>query len=367
MVSKSIIMEPLKELFNKPFYTHFSQEIARADRNFNAKQFFEDVTENLDALELNQRLRNTSLVLKKHLPGSYKKSVDIMLKAIPHTKRGYTNLVFPDFVGLYGHDDFDLSMAALEQFTKSGSSEFAIREFLKRDFSKTIKVMQRWAKDKDHHVRRLASEGSRPRLPWSFKLDAVIKDPAITRSILEALKEDQELYVRKSVANHLNDISKENADYMLELVNGWDKTNPHTSWIIKHASRSLIKKGHAGSLSVFNFEKNVKVAVENFKLKSPEIKLGESLQFEFGLVSLKNTEQKLVIDYVIHYRKKSGELSPKVFKLKEIMLQPKQRALISKKQLFKDFTTRKHSAGEHLVEVQVNGIIMHSQPFKLAL
>jgi len=360
-------MEPLKELFNKPFYTHFSQEIAKADKNFNAGQFFADVTENMESLELNQRLRNTSLVLNKHLLGSYKKSIDIMMKVIPHTKRGYTNLVFPDFVGLYGHDDFDLSMAALAHFTKFGSSEFAIREFLKRDFSKTIKVMQQWAKDKDPHVRRLASEGSRPRLPWSFKLDAVIKDPAVTKHILEALKEDGELYVRKSVANHLNDISKENADYMLALVNGWDKANPHTSWIIKHASRSLIKKGHAGSLSVFNFEKNVKVAVENFKLKSAKIKLGEYLHFDFELVSLKNTEQKLVIDYVIHYRKKSGELSPKVFKLKEIMLPPRQKVLISKKQLFRDFTTRKHNAGEHIVEVQVNGTIVHAQAFKLTV
>lgn len=225
--------------------------------------------------------------------------------------------------------------------------------------------MNKWAEDKNHHVRRLASEGSRPRLPWSFKLDEVIKDPKVTRSILEKLKADEELYVKKSVANHLNDISKENTDYMLGLINTWDKTNPHTAWIIKHASRTLIKKGHAGSLAVFDFEKNVKVRIANFKLNKTKIKLGEELNFNFDLISEKIKSQKLVIDYVIHYAKKSGGQSPKVFKLKELDLKPKQTVSISKKQRFQDFTTRKHYSGKHIVEVMVNGKSLMKKQFVL--
>lgn len=358
-------MEPLKEMFNRAFYERLAKEFSKADKNFNASKFIGDVTTGMEALSLNERMRNTSHVLKKHLPTDYKKILDIFFKVIPNMHGGYTNLLFPDFVGIYGHEQADLSMEALKFFTQFGSSEFAVREFLKRDFKKSIALMNKWAGDKNAHVRRLASEGSRPRLPWSFKLDAVIKNPSVTSSILEKLKEDPELYVRKSVANHLNDISKDNPDHMLKLVNGWDKSHTHTSWIIKHASRSLIKKGHAGSLAVFDFEKNVKVKLEKLTLKNAKLKLGDSLEFTFDLVSEKKTPQKLVVDYVIHYRKKSGELSPKVFKLTELNLQAGERVTISKKQVIKDFTTRKHFAGSHVLEIQVNGKIMGEKRFQL--
>lgn len=358
-------MEPLKEMFNPAFYERFAAEFKKADPTFDKAGFIKEVTKNLDSLSLNQRLRRTSESLHSFLPSDYKKAIGVLRNVIPNTYGGYTNLVFPDFVGLYGHGDFQTSMDALRYFTQFGSSEFAIREFLKRDFEKTIKVMKGWAKDKNHHVRRLASEGSRPRLPWSFKLDKVIKDPSLTISILQTLNKDPELYVRKSVANHLNDISKEHPEFMLEAIRGWDKTNEHTRWIIKHASRTLIKKGHAGSLSVFDFEKDAKVKIEKFRFNKTKLRLGETLLFEFEIVSAKKKEQKLVVDYIIHYRKKLGDLSPKVFKLTELNLGSGERIKISKKQLFKDFTTRKHFKGEHLLEIQVNGKKIFQERFLL--
>jgi 3-methyladenine DNA glycosylase AlkC len=360
-------MDPLKEMFNKPFYRHFAEAFAQADQNFNAQAFVREVTENLDALSLNGRLRNTAVVLQKYLPADFRKSVDVLFRAAPLLKTGYTALVLPDFVALYGKDHFDLSMEALKQFTLLGSSEFAIREFLKTDLVKTLAVMNKWAEDKNPHVRRLASEGSRPRLPWSFKLEQIIKEPKLTTGILEKLKADEELYVKKSVANHLNDISKDNTAYMLQLVKSWDSNHPHTGWIIKHASRTLIKKGNKDSLSIFNFEKNVKVSLLKFKLHNAAIRLGEELQFEFDLVSEKKTPQKLVIDYTIHYSKSSGELSGKVFKLKEVTLLPGQQIHIIKKQVFKDLTTRKHYPGKHVLEIMVNGKVMGSKAFHLQL
>ena len=354
-------------MFNKKFYERLSRELTKVHPAFRAPQFLQEVTEGLEPLSLNERLRKTSVVLKNYLPPDYKTALSILFAVAPNMPGGYTSLVFPDYVGLYGKDHFDLSMKALRYFTSFGSSEFAIREFIKHDLKKTIGVMKQWAKDKDPHVRRLASEGSRPRLPWSFKLDDVIRHPELTEAILDELKEDPELYVRKSVANHLNDISKDNPTYMLQVVTAWDKTNPATAWIVKHASRSLIKKGHAGSLAVFDFEKNVKVEVENFKLRPSKLKLGEKLFFSFDLVSKKTNDQKLVVDYVIHYRKKSADLAPKVFKLKELTLKPKQRVSFSKSQVFKDFTTRTHTAGTHVVEIQVNGKILHRAEFYLQI
>lgn len=360
-------MEPLKEMFNREFYQHFAQVFAKADKNFNAEAFVKAVTANLEELSLNGRLRNTAIILQQHLPQDFKKAIDILYKASPYLRRGYTALVLPDFVALYGKANFDLSMEALRDFTQLGSSEFGIREFIRTDPDRTLKVMEKWAEHEDHHVRRLASEGSRPRLPWSFKLEQIIKNPSLTTGILEKLKTDDTLYVRKSVANHLNDISKDNTDFMLQLLKNWDNSHPHTTWIIKHASRTLIKKGHQDSLSLFNFEKDVKVSVDNFSLNTSHVKLGEELQFSFELSSLKSTRQKLVVDYAIHYVKASGEQSKKVFKLKEVDLQPGQTLKLAKKQLFKDLTTRKHYSGKHDVEIMVNGKTFSRTEFELII
>ena len=358
---------PLKEMFNLKFYQQLGGELSKADRHFHADAFVKEVTAGLDERSLIERMRNTSVVLKKHVPADYKKTIELFTEIIPAYTSSFTSLIFPDFVGQYGHTHFDLSMEALKHFTKYGSSEFAVREFLKRDFNKTIKVMNTWAADENHHVRRLASEGSRPRLPWSFHLQEVIKNPEVTRPILEKLKADDELYVKKSVANHLNDFSKHHAAYMLDVINSWDKTNEHTAWIIKHASRTLIKKGHPSTLSVFNFEKNVKIKVSDFRLNTSTIRLGDTLVFDFTIESQKKTAQKLVIDYAIGYVKKSGEISPKIFKLKETDLQPRQTACITKAQRFIDFSTRKHFAGKHFIELLINGKPYLKKGFRVQL
>lgn len=358
-------MEPLKELFNCAFYEQFADSFTTVYNGFERNQFVKDVTRNFEPLSLNERMRNTSVVLQKHLPADYEKALEIMYAVVPTLKTGYTTLVFPDFVSQFGLKHQQLSLEALKYFTRFGSSEFAIRVFLKHDFEKTLATMVEWAGDENHHVRRLASEGSRPRLPWSFKLPQVIENPRITQPILEQLKADPELYVRKSVANHLNDFSKDNPDYMLDLVGSWDRSHPHTAWIVKHGTRTLIKKGNAASMAVFGFEKEVKLLIENFRLVSSDLKLGDVLDFSFDLVSEKQTSQKLVVDYIIHYRKSAGDLSPKVFKLKELHLEPNQRITLSKKQRIQDFTTRKHYAGDHLLEIQVNGVVMAKLSFQL--
>jgi 3-methyladenine DNA glycosylase AlkC len=358
-------MEPLKEMFNLPFYQHFARAFGEADRNFNPEAFVRDVTENMEMLSLNERLRKTSLTLQKHLPKDYQKSLSVLYKASPNLRTGYTALVLPDFVGLFGKDHFDLSMDALRDFTALGSSEFAVREFLKTDPARTLKVMHKWAEDDNVHVRRLASEGSRPRLPWSFKLERIIREPSITQGILERLNTDNELYVRKSVANHLNDHSKDNVDYMLQLVKSWDHQNKHTAWIVKHAIRSLIKKGNKDALMIFGFGGDAKVNVINLTIDKTSLQLGEYLQFAFEVVSEDAQAQKLVIDYGIHYAKSSGNQTRKVFKLKEVTMQPGDRISISKKQLFQDLTTRKHYSGKHILDILVNGETLASEVFDL--
>ncbi len=353
-------MEPLKEMFNSAYYTRLAHQIRQVYKAFTSEKFLKDVLEPLASLSLNERMRHTSVVLHHYLPADYKKAIDILKETIPLLKPGYTNLVFPDFVSQFGINDVKTSLQALHYFTQFGSSEFAIRTFLKSDIERTLKVMYQWSEDDNEHVRRLSSEGSRPRLPWSFKLDAIIQDPGLTQPILENLKQDDSLYVRKSVANHINDISKDTPDYVLRLVKTWDTQHPHTAWIVKRGCRSLFKQGDQQSLAAFKYTKNVKVSLRKFKLNTDSIKIGEAITFQFELISKHSKTQKLMVDYRVHYVKKGGGTSPKVFKLKEINLEPNANVSILKKQRFQDFTTRKHFAGKHKLEILINGVVAKS-------
>ena len=359
-------MEPLKEMFNNVYFQKLVNVVSSVYPPLNKKTFFRELTDDLEVKSLNERLRHTSKVLQTHLPARFEDAIVILDQVIPRMEKGYTALVFPDFVGCFGKDKEEISLAALKRYTIYGSSEFAIREFLKKDFEKTLSVMRTWLRDPNLHVRRLVSEGSRPRLPWSFKLDAVIRNPEFTAPILTALCADPELYVKKSVANHLNDISKDHPDYMMGLVKKWDRKNDHTSWIVKHASRTLIKKGNKTALRLFDVRHTIQVKLDHFKLSPKSIQLGQTLHVEFYLKSESKKAQKLIVDYIIEYRTKSGGLSSKVFKLKELVLSAGQEVFISKNQRLMDFTTRKHYPGKHKLSIQVNGIINHTVEFKLS-
>jgi 3-methyladenine DNA glycosylase AlkC len=356
-------MEPLKEMFGPVYFNKLAGSVKQVYKPFAAEPFLKDVLEPLASLSLNERMRHTSVTLQKHLPQDYPKTIAIMREVIPLLPTGYTALVFPDYVSQFGTHDFKTSLEALHFFTRFGSSEFAIRTFLKLDFDQTIQHLYKWSEDRNEHVRRLSSEGSRPRLPWSFKLDAVIQNPKRTQPILENLKQDESLYVRKSVANHINDFSKDSPDYVLKLVKRWDQSHPHTAWIVKRGCRSLFKQGDKKSLAAFNYTKDVQVAIKNFTLTPQTVKIGGAINFAFELVSKKKSTQKLMVDYRIHYAKKTGALSPKVFKLKELSLKPGESISISKKQSFQDFTTRKHFSGKHRLEILVNGEVVKRVEF----
>jgi 3-methyladenine DNA glycosylase AlkC len=349
-------------MFGKPYFTRLAEAVRQIHKPFRQDVFLRQVLEPLPALSLNERMRHTSVTLKQHLPDNYQTTIGILRDVAPLTNRGYTALVFPDFVSQFGTHDVRTSLDALHYFTKFGSSEFAVRTFLKLDFDRTIRIMHEWSNDDDEHVRRLASEGSRPRLPWSFKLDMVINNPESTRGILENLKEDDSLYVRKSVANHLNDITKDSPQYVLKLIKGWDQKHVHTQWIIKRGCRSLFKLGDKQSLRAFNFTQHIQIGIRQFSI-TPKVKIGGLLTFGFDLASKSGTIQKLMVDYRIHYIKKSGQPSVKVFKLKEIELKPGEVLPILKTQRFQDFTTRKHFAGKHKLEIVVNGEVVKKSAF----
>lgn len=358
--------EPLKELFNRAYFERLAKELGAVHPQLKRDAFLKAVQHGNEGRELNARMRHAAITLRSYLPTDYRKAVHVLKDLAPRMPKGYTALLYPDFVGVHGLDEPAFSLEALRYFTPFGSSEFAVREFFRRDTQGTLKVMRAWAEDHDEHVRRLASEGSRPRLPWSFRLEAVVKDPSLTTPILERLRTDDALYVRKSVANHLNDFSKDHPTYMVALLNRWDREHPHTAWIAKHASRSLIKAGDPAALALFAFDTKVKVRVDDLVVSPKRIQLSDRIIVSFTVVSEAARTQQLAIDYAIHYRKANGGTSRKVFKLKEVELPAKGALSLSKQQRIVDFSTRRHHPGVHVVEVQVNGRVMAQAAFELA-
>lgn len=355
----------LKEMFNAARFRRIAKDTAAVYPRFDQKKFLALTLPGLDGLNLLQRLRRVTEGLRATLPQDYVKALAVLRKLAPRTERGFVSLFLPDFVGLYGLNDFDLSLDALKFFTSFGSSEFGIRPFLRQDLRRTLKVMEAWSRDEDEDVRRLASEGCRPRLPWSFRLDALIADPSPAAKILENLKADPSLYVRKSVANHLNDITKDHPAWVLDRIERWDLENVHTAWIAKRALRSLIKAGDRRALAVIGAGHAAEVKARGFSVSPKRLRLGARVVFSFAFLSTAKAPQKLVVDYAIHYVKKSGGSSAKVFKWKELRVGPGETATLTKSQVVKDFTTRKHHAGHHRVEVMINGAVFAEAGFLL--
>ncbi len=345
----------LKDMFDKARYRRMARAVAAVFPKFDQKQFLKLTLPDLEPLSLLQRLRRATEGLHATLPADYPKALAVLRQVAPSFGEGFTSLVLPDFVGCYGLDHFDLSLDALKFFTSFGSSEFAIREYLRTDLPRTLKTMEKWSRDRDEHVRRLASEGCRPRLPWSFKLRPLIVDPSPVAPILENLQADSSLYVRKSVANHLNDITKDHPEWVLDRISRWDLTNPHTAWIAKRALRTMIKKGDRRALAVVGAGEPAQVKVTSFAVTPRLITLGEALTISSHFHSTGRAAQRLVVDYVIHYVKQSGAASEKVFKWKELDLAPGEKVILAKRQSIRDFTTRKHHPGAHRVELMING------------
>lgn len=367
MTTDSVQAAPaLKEIFNRALLKYFAEETAAIWPKFDGERFMRLATAGLNDLGIMQRMRQTAISLHETLPQDFPKALQILERLAPRISQGFAPISLSEFVALYGQDHFDLSLDALKFLTSFGSSEFAVRHFLIADFDRTIAVMRNWARDDNEHVRRLASEGSRPRLPWSFQLKNLIADPSATGSILERLKADPSLYVRKSVANHLNDVGKDHPDLLIERLGSWDLDNKHTAWIARHALRTLIKKGGARALALIGTTGPAKVRIDAFSVLPARIRLGERIAIKISLTSTSKIAQRLVVDYAVHYPKKNG-ISRKVFKLNEIGLPPDGSREFAISQTVKDFTTRKHNAGFHRVELIINGEVMAVSGFDLDL
>jgi len=354
--------EPLKNLYNEPFFKSLNAAMYQAYPEFDAQKFNALIfDENWEAKELKQRMRHITESLHRCLP-DYEQAIPILKATSSQFSNTFTHMFFPEYAELYGMKHYDISMDALEHFTQYSSSEFAIRPFIIKYPKETMQYMQVWANHENEHVRRLASEGCRPRLPWAMQLPAFVQEPSPVLTILEQLKHDESLYVRRSVANNLNDIAKDHPQIVCDTAKRWLGNNSDTDWLVKHACRTLLKQAHPETLALFGFTPAKHVQVQNFTVSS-EVIWGGKVSFSATLNSNKPLGE-VRLEFAIDFMKANGKTSRKVFKISESSIKETSK-IIEKSFSFKPISTRKYYAGEHQLSLIINGQECARQSFLL--
>lgn len=353
------------QLFNKETVTYLSTLIKDAYGDFDDKKFVKDVLKEFPNLELKQRITHITTCLKDHLPDNYRKATKILLKAQPpeldpnKTDDDFGEFILSptsEFVSMYGRSpkDLDFSLKALKEMTKRFTVEGPIRFFINDFPEETMAFLEECAGDTNYHVRRLASEGTRPSLPWNQKLVIDYKKPL---PILDALYADKTRYVTRSVANHLNDIAKLDPKLVVDTLSRWQKEKKQSekemAFITKHSLRTLVKKGDKQALKLLGFGAKPDITVKLLETATPQVVVGSA--FEFALEFESHKKQNLMIDYVMHFYNNAKKPSTKVFKLKEVSATKGQTIKLHKKHPLKLMTTKRLYAGEHSITLQING------------
>lgn len=363
-------------LFNPIKVEKIASEIRAVYEEFLQEAFVKDVLTRLPELELKERIYHIRDMLTLYLPQDFIKAANILLEALPEaldnskTDDDFGDFIYApygEFVVLHGCCDEHLSFSlqALRELTKRFSAEFAIRDFINTFPQQTLAVLIECSLSENYHERRLASEGLRPKLPWAKKLTIDHTEPL---THLDNLFYDHSRYVTRSVANHLNDIAKIDPSLVISTLKRWKRSGKQMpkemDYIKNHALRTLVKQGNEDALVLLGYMKDPAIKVHDFILGNTMVSIGEALVFDFTLEA--NEDTRLMIDYIIHFNTKTGTLSPKVHKLKKLVLKKGSCLTLQKKHLFKsNMTTRKLYTGEHKVELQINGTLYGSKVFTL--
>ncbi len=343
-----------------------ADSIVRVHPSFPALAFMRDARQGLDDLELLARGRHIAAALRAHLPARYADAAEVLVRSLGPEHASdelegagmapFFYLPHVIFVAAHGLDDFDLSMRAQHEITRRFTCEFSIRPFLERHPEATMAVLRRWVTDPSPHVRRLVSEGTRPRLPWAPRVRWLDEHPDEVLPLLEALKDDPASVVRRSVANHLNDLSKLDPDRVCEIAERWlDGAPSERRALVTHALRSAVKRGNLRALTLLGFGKKPRVEVASVEFEPARVAIGGETRIAFTLQATAKRAQSLSVDLVVHFVKARGKVSPKVFKVGRVKLGPGGRAVLAKTISLAVHTTRKPNAGRHAVDALING------------
>jgi 3-methyladenine DNA glycosylase AlkC len=373
-------MEPFKNLLNPALVRASAEWLQGVWPAFDRSRFVRHANRGLEALEFKARAMQIADALEATLPAHFGNACDVIEAALapavepgttaPEGAPGLTGwIVWPlgEFVARRGLAEPERALVALHALTQRLTAEFAIRTFIVEHPALVFATLQRWTRDPSAHVRRLVSEGSRPRLPWGLRLKAMVADPTPTLPLLAALQDDPSDYVRRSVANHLNDIAKDHPAVVVAWLREHLPGAPvERRALLRHASRTLIKQGHADVLGLWDaatpFDGSVRL-----QLTPPRLCVGDSLRLRLSLRSRSTRVQTLLIDYAVLHVKANGRTSAKIFKGWSVTLAPGEIRTLEKTHSMRAVTTRRYHAGRHAIDVRINGLDCAQAAFSLSL
>ena len=360
-------MGTLKDYINRKSIEQLGAALAATDPSFPVDQFIADAIRGLRPLELKARINHVAGAMGRHLPPDFPAAARIVTGAIEQRELDvWSAWPITVWVAQAGIGHRKEAIALLERVTRLASAEFAVRPFIDRYPTAMKRVLSRWARSTEPHVRRLASEGARPRLPWAPRLTATGDDPAWALFVLDILRDDESESVRKSVANHLNDICKLDPDLGMATAERWiNSGGTHVSWVARHGLRTLVKRGDHRALKLLGADAGARVEVHALKLARRRLRLGEALEFSFRIHNAERRNIVAVIDYAIHFVKANGSSGRKVFKLKTLELSPGEAIPLSRRLPLRAITTRRYYTGQHRLEIQCNGIVAAATDFHL--
>ncbi len=368
--------EPLLSQYGPDVPQAIARMVAAVHPHFAVDAFLMDALAGYDALALMPRGKHIARALQRHLPPDYGEALRILLASIdqPHGRApglslaSFLFLPHTVFVAEYGLEHFELSMQAQHTLTQRFTAEFSIRPFLQRHPEATLARLLEWTRDPSEHVRRLVSEGTRPRLPWASRLGAFQRDPAPVLALLEHLKDDPALYVRRSVANNLNDIGKDHPALLATTASAWlEGATPERRWIVQHALRSAVKRGEAGALAALGFGASADVVIGQPRIAPQQAVVGGTLAVAFDVTNNTALPQRVLVDFAVHYIKANGQSRAKVFKLKTLDLTAHETQRVGKHISLAEMSTRKHYPGLHRVEAILNGRAQALGGFELTM
>ncbi len=368
--------EPLKNSFGPEVAETIAGMLAAELPDFDTRSFLTRALDGYDELELTPRAKQIAAAMAEHLPADRARALRIVTNSLgPEIEESeltgmgtFVYLPHVFFVAEHGLDHFELAMKAQYELTRRFTAEFSIRAYLEHHEEATLDRLRTWAGDPNVHVRRLVSEGSRPRLPWAPRLRRYQEDPTPVLELLELLRHDSEEYVRRSVANNLNDISKDHPELVVETVERWwPDTDRDGRRMIRHALRTLVKQGDVGALAVLGFSDNSPAVIETVRCEPDRVAIGEKVRLSIVVANPSPEPAAALVDIRVHFMKANGSTNPKVFKGSELRLDPGDQATVRKTLSVAQHSTRKHYPGEHRIEVLINGRAHPGASFELTL
>jgi 3-methyladenine DNA glycosylase AlkC len=361
--------EPFKNLLDAALVRRIGSRLKQADAAFDIERFERLAGQGLETLELKARALQICEALEATLPEPFERAAALLEQAMTGADGLHGWALWPvgEYVARRGLHEPERALTVLRRMTPRFSAEFAIRPLIIQHPELVFETLARWATDEDEHVRRLVSEGSRPRLPWGLRLQTLVKDPSPTLPLLLALQDDPSEYVRRSVANHLNDIAKDHPHLVADwLAAHLPAATAERRRLLRHASRSLIKQGHTRVLEAWGLGRPLRGSA-TLAIKPARVAVGGSVQLAVALSSTAAKPQRLAVDYAVHHVKADGSTSPKVFKGWNIELPARTTLALTKSHSLKPVTIRRYHAGRHRITLQVNGKTMAEAAFTLRL